>query len=278
MNKQEGAALSKERTSSANPRELSEFFRGAPKKIKVGDKTIAVEYRVAYFAEYAGQHPRSTWNKPVVGPPDRPFAELQLVQRLERDGWTAAWVYRSGRFIGTWEPKSEVNFPTAARELLKKIQRRAGSRAGCWDVFAWKDDKPLFMEVKRRKSSDRIKTSQLTWMKAAIKEGVPESAFQVVEWCGGSLKGRVIRLTSLFGIDVDGWAECRNGELTFGGPSPNSVKSLLNYYKNQGAKSPADLLWLVFRSNSDGRTYCDFEERSAKRRANSASRRSSRRR
>lgn len=256
------------------PRELTEFFDGSPKEIKAVGEKPSVEYRVAYFPEYSGPPPQRTWRKPIVGPPDRPFAELQLTQRLEQDEWTAAWVHRPGKFIATWEPRTEVRFPKAALELLERIRRRAGSRAGCWDVFAWKNGRPLFMEVKRRNGSDKLQKSQLIWRKAALREGVPESAFQLVEWCGGSLKGRVVRLTSIFGVDVNGWAECRNGKTTFGGPSAASVKTMLAHYEGSGAMTGVDLLWLVFLRNSSGITYCQFDERSDKRRPKSKQRHS----
>jgi hypothetical protein len=223
------------------PVELTEFHVGPQQEFKVGANKISIDFRVAYFPEYLGRPPKQTWRKPIVGPPERPFAELQLVQRLEQEGWTAAWAYRPGKFIATWEPKSPALFPRAALELLERIRKRAHAKAGCWDIFAWKKGQPLFIEVKRRNSSDRVRPSQLAWREAAMQEGVARSAFQLIEWCGGSLKGRSVRLTSFVGPDMNAWVECRNGKLTYGGPAPGSIAPMLKHYASWGQMSNASV-------------------------------------
>lgn len=137
------------------------------------------------FPVYEGCSPRSTWRKPVVGPPHCPFAELKVVADLSAAGWTAAWVYRPGKFISSWEPRRSVQLPLEALALHQEITDRAGARAGCWDVFAWRDDAPLFVELKRTDSSDRVRARQLIWREAALALGVHKTAFIVAEWRGG---------------------------------------------------------------------------------------------
>lgn len=243
------------------PRELLTFFNRGVAKVSAKGGALEVYRRIAYFPEYSGRSPRSTFNrKPVVGPPHRPFAELQVVERLEQDGWTAGWAYRPGKFTSSWEPLTPVSYPSAALKLLERIRKRSGAKAGCWDVFAWKDGKPRFIELKRRNSSDALQTSQLAWRKAALAEGVDEAAFELIEWCGGSLKGRRLRLTFYFGVDPSGWAEWRKGEVVYGGSSGRGNASVVDFYRNHGTKSEADLLWLVFMRNSSGMTWCDFDE------------------
>lgn len=134
---------------------------------------------------YKGPPPTSAWRKPVVGPPARPFAELQIVDGLELDGWLAAWVYRPGKFISTWEPKALIDFPSEALALHDSIRDESGQKSGCWDVLAWRNGECLFAELKRGGSSDRIRESQLIWRAAALRLGVPATAFTVVEWYGG---------------------------------------------------------------------------------------------
>ena len=38
---------------------------------------------------------------------------------------------------------------------------------------------------------------------------------------------------------------------------------VIEFYRNWGAQTEADLLWLVFRRNCEGITWCGFEEREA---------------
>jgi hypothetical protein len=134
---------------------------------------------------YSGPQPESAWRKPVVGPPARPFAEFQVVDGLEADGWTAAWVNRPGKFLSGWEPREVAALPPEALELHDMIRDDGQNRAGCWDVFAWREGRCLFAELKRGRSSDRIRESQLLWRESALRLGVPSDAFAIVEWFGG---------------------------------------------------------------------------------------------
>jgi len=153
--------------------------------IKAGRHEAIVTVHRIDLPIYRGPGPASAWRKPVVGPPSRPFAEFQVVDGLEADGWIAAWVNRPGRFISTWEPRTEVAFPAEALELHDRIRDESGQKSGCWDVFAWRDGTCLFAELKRGSSSDRIRESQLIWRDAALRLGVPTDSFAVVEWYGG---------------------------------------------------------------------------------------------
>jgi hypothetical protein len=138
-------------------------------------------YRLT-FRTWKGERPVEAWRKPIVGPPARPFAELQLVEILEKEGWSAGWVHRPGKFLSTWQPRSLVGLPPEAISLHSRITRRAGRDGGCWDIYGWRDGHPLFLEVKRAGSSDRIRSSQWQWQEAAIAEGVAPHSFVVVEW------------------------------------------------------------------------------------------------
>lgn len=154
--------------------------------IRAGDYEAIVAVHRIELAVYNGPDPTSTWRKPVVGPPARPFAEFQVVDGLEADGWIAAWVNRPGRFVSTWEPRVQVELPQKAIELHDSIRDESGQKSGCWDVFAWRDGECLFAELKRGGSSDRIRASQLIWRAAALRLGVPAHSFAVVEWYGGT--------------------------------------------------------------------------------------------
>jgi hypothetical protein len=163
------------------------YFRKETKEtLRAG--TIDAEVLVQHleFPIYAGPLPERTWRKPVVGPPNRPFAELQVVAALEEEGWSAAWVYRPSLFMSSWEPRQTATFPAEACALHKRIGEVAGARSGSWDVFAWREGAPLFVELKRAGSSDCVRESQLIWRRAALQVGVPAAAFIVVEWSGGA--------------------------------------------------------------------------------------------
>lgn len=218
--------------------------------------------RAIYFREYRGRPPKHTWNrKPIVGPPLRPFAELQMVERLEKDGWIAGWCYRAGRFISSWEPeKRAVTFPPQANELLGNIAAKAGARAGCWDVFAWKDGEPLFVELKRRGSSDEMRDSQKRWRTAAEALKVSPDAFKEYEWLGGNLTGYTLKAMSCYGVDVQSWVRYRDGHYEFGGPDPTEAEDWLRLYQRDTGLKGADVLWVLFRDNTSGVTYWNINQ------------------
>ena len=78
-----------------------------------------------YFREYSGPAPKVRLRKPIVGPPERPYPELQIVGRLEAEGWHAAWVYRGRKFLRTWEPREESVPPEDVRVLIDQLNQRA---------------------------------------------------------------------------------------------------------------------------------------------------------
>ena len=219
--------------------------------------------KYVYFREYTGRRPKRDWNrKPIVGRPERPFAELQYVQRLEAEGWTAGWCYRPGKFISTWEPtKQEVKFPDKAIALLEAVSARASAKAGCWDVFAWKKGRPLFVELKRRGSSDRLRDAQKRWRDAAVELGVSPKSFREVQWMGGSLDGYSVKAMSCVQGRVDGWIRYGGGRFEFGGENPQEMEKWLQYRQRVTGLKGADLLWVLFREDSYGPyTYWDFEQ------------------
>ncbi len=159
---------------------------------------------------YAGPPPRSTWRKPVVGPPGRPFAELLVAADLGAAGWSAAWVYRPGQFLSSWEPRQYAHLPRQALKLHEAIKKRAGAQAGCWDVFAWRADEPLFVELKRAGSSDQLRASQLRWRAAALALGVSSTSFLVAEWTGGHVSNLGLEEASSAGRSVHSLAAPRD--------------------------------------------------------------------
>lgn len=122
------------------------------------------------------------------------FAELAIVEVLKREGYSARWAETYGRsgklpiFLDEWDErgyKHQINKPieeTWVMDALAGIANlNGGSYSGCWDVIAWKNDKLLFAESKRKKR-DRIKETQTSWLHAAIEYGLTPENFLMVEW------------------------------------------------------------------------------------------------
>ena len=147
-----------------------------------------VEVWCAEFAPWRGALPQSDFNeKPIVGPPRRPFAELQILEWLERDGWVGGWVYRARKALVAWEPRTFAQIPPAAMALYDDLENRCGGKKkGCWDVFCWRDADFLFAESKW--PDDVIRPSQLAWLDAALDARISEQSFRLVEcvWSAGA--------------------------------------------------------------------------------------------
>jgi hypothetical protein len=155
--------------------------------VRTADFVAQVHVQKLELPVYVGLAPQSRWGKPVVGPPACPFAELQVAADLRAAGWTAAWVYRPRRFLLSWEPRSYAELPPDALKLHHNIRTRAGAQAGCWDIFAWRAHEPLFVELKRAGSSDRLRKPQLLWREAALELGIRAASFLIAEWSVGSI-------------------------------------------------------------------------------------------
>jgi hypothetical protein len=158
--------------------------------------TVEVDVWRADFHPWTGARPESDWHgKPVVGPPRRPFAELQILESLEADAWRGGWVYRPGKFLLGWEPRTFAQAPPLVMALYDRLTQRCSGSRGCWDVFCWRDAEVLFVESKW--PEDVIRAPQLRWLGAALEAGIPEQGFRLVEctWTEDSdaeTKGRIV--------------------------------------------------------------------------------------
>ena len=124
---------------------------------------------------YGGKAVLSFYGKPE-------FAELGILRIFERDGWKGVWVdtYRN-KFRTRYWPENAVTLPDEKETLLKSIYEVNESRAGCFDVFCWKDKDYIFVESKRR-DEDKIRDTQKRWLQAALKCGVPRKSLLFVQW------------------------------------------------------------------------------------------------
>ena len=159
-------------------------------------QTVRVPKARPEFAPWTGQPPADTYGgKPVLSASGRPaFAELVILDAFRASGWDGVWIdtYRNELRTGYWDIAPLTRLPDAPAELLRRIvESRGGVRRGTWDVFCWRDGNVLFAESKRA-GKDTMKPDQVLWLEAALKQGLSQESFLVVEWqIGGSARTAV---------------------------------------------------------------------------------------
>jgi len=154
--------------------------QGAKELALPSGTTVSISVSRLRFSAWSGVQPRSRWNnKPVVGPPQRPFAELAIVGQLSERGWVSAWVTYPGKFRTSWEPRGYTVLPEKAAQLFQRVSERVGGPSGAWDVYAWKNGEPLFVEVKW--PGDVVRESQRRWLAAALDLKIAGESFIVAE-------------------------------------------------------------------------------------------------
>ena|SRR5690606_26945071 len=160
------------------------------------DKIVEVPKCNVLFEKWEGIPLKETFGgKPVLAVRDNPkFAELAIMQVFIEDGWEARWIETYGRnkkspiHLSNWADKKykyQSHNPIQNENVIKIIDRIAllnnDSFSGCWDVLAWKNDKFIFAESKRTKR-DRIRSTQINWLKAGLDFGLNKENFLVVQW------------------------------------------------------------------------------------------------
>jgi hypothetical protein len=108
------------------------------------------------------------------------FAERVILRLFEDAGWTGAWVDTYRRCFRS-DVASRVEIPVEKLRLLERVYDQAGTRNGCFDVFVWNEDEVIFAESKRS-CRDQIRHSQLRWLDAALRSGIPVASLLIVEW------------------------------------------------------------------------------------------------
>lgn len=126
--------------------------------------------------------------KPILDLEGKPaFAELVILRLLQADGWEGAWIETYGGIHylqdmpADWKLKpGHVAIPTEREALLKRIWEK-GKTTACFDVMAWKDDRIVFCEAKRKKK-DRLTDAQLKFIGGALECGLKPEQLLIVEW------------------------------------------------------------------------------------------------
>jgi hypothetical protein len=106
-------------------------------------------------------------------------AEVEIVKRLRRAGWDAAWVSAFACGERRWGPYRlrPIQLPERVRDLEARIGL---GEAGRPDVVAWMPERVLYVESKG--PSDALKVHQRAWMSAAIAAGLANAEVAIVSW------------------------------------------------------------------------------------------------
>ena len=148
------------------------------------------------FAAYAGDEQADTFGGKdlllVDGKPQ--FAEVAILRAFQAAGWQGRWLETYGNAKmnpGLWNawhpdgPRAQEHLPITdawVNERLQAIAAENGnSFSGCWDVVAWKNERLVFAESKKRKK-DRMRDTQLRCLEAALRCVCSVEDVLVVEW------------------------------------------------------------------------------------------------
>lgn len=146
---------------------------------------VSVQKYFLEFEEWKGASIPNTYNnKAVIDWSGEPvFAELAVLRLFHSHGWNGVWVdsYRRKFRIGLPDVVDPVDLPEQQARLIESLREKTGRFGGCWDLFVWKGESVLFLELKRRKK-DIIQNTQIEWLSAALKSRLTQENFAFVEW------------------------------------------------------------------------------------------------
>jgi len=148
-------------------------------------RSVDVPTATPPFPEWRGEVPSDTYGgKSVLDANGHPaFAELLILRRLERTGWSGVWIdtFRRTYRRHYWRDEPDITLPERVQQSLNAITDANGSASGCFDVCAWTDEHLLFAEAKR-KHHDAIRETQKEWLERALNTGMEIDSFLIVEW------------------------------------------------------------------------------------------------
>jgi hypothetical protein len=149
-----------------------------------GDQ-VSIQKYFLHFNAWKGAPIPNTYNgKAVIDWNGEPlFAELAVLRLFQSHGWNGVWVdsYRRKYRIGLPDVAEPVELPEKQKQLIDSIRAKTGKHGGCWDVFAWKGEAVLFIELKRQKK-DAIQNSQRMWLEECLKSTLKTKDFALLEW------------------------------------------------------------------------------------------------
>ena len=160
-----------------------ELFPVAYEEIELDAKTIArLPKAMPIFRRWHGDPPKDNYGgKPILDVDGQPgFAELEILRLFKTANWHGVWIDTFKKLTRTGMD-TFTSLPPEQDHLLELIYSTSGTRSGCFDIFCWNNCEILFAEAKR-KGHDRIRSTQIKWLNAALKIGIPIESLLVVEW------------------------------------------------------------------------------------------------
>jgi hypothetical protein len=117
----------------------------------------------------------------LAGAPTSPV--LAVLRILQGAGWQGVWIDPVGHIFREDHRAAPpvLELPSAARQVLDRIQQASRSRKGVWDLLAWHDEHVLFALV-LRKDRDRVRSHRLSWLETALTQGLTPESFAIIEW------------------------------------------------------------------------------------------------
>ena len=137
------------------------------------------------FKEWHGEPiPNTYGNKTVIDHNGEPvFAELAVLRLFHANGWQGVWADSYGRKFRTGLPgiADPITLPPEQQKFYDEIKLRTGLSGGCWDLFLWRGNEVLFVELKRQKK-DRVQDSQIRWLTSSLGLEMKTGNFALIEW------------------------------------------------------------------------------------------------
>lgn len=174
-----------------------EFLKpNAIEVFQIENNSIEIPKCIVNFNKWQGEPVKESFGgKPIIDLNNKPmFAEVAILNLFLQSGWEVRWISTYGssnkgpKLLAGWaddkykNQTSEEITDVKVKELLIGIANENNdSYFGCWDVLAWKDEKIIFAESKR-KQKDNIRQTQINWLEAGLKFGLKPENFLVVQW------------------------------------------------------------------------------------------------
>ncbi len=147
--------------------------------------SVLIQKYFLTFIPWKGAPIPNTYNgKAVIDWNGEPlFAELAVLRLFQSHGWEGVWVdsYRRKYRTGLPDVAEPVELPEKQKQLIESIRAKTGRSGGCWDVFAWKGEDVMFVELKRQKK-DVIQESQKVWLEKSLESSLVLENFAFLEW------------------------------------------------------------------------------------------------
>jgi hypothetical protein len=113
------------------------------------------------------------------------FPELALLQLFQREGWKGVWAdSHHKKYFSTMPNRSKgiTLDPLAARVVLRIASEQPKAATGAWDLMLWHEKLVLFVLTRPPAAAPRLRRMETEWLEGALKAGLSENQFLVVEW------------------------------------------------------------------------------------------------